>query len=230
MTLFSKIGISSAMVLGVLSLTALGGCATYRSAWVPVAQAHQTRGGLEVSTDLAESSTRYLARIEIHNGTRTTIHGPEQVVLINADHFIQPVLSAESLKEDIAHRAQTQAYYARNTWSSSYYGWPRRYYGRYGRRYRSGLFFSPYYGRRDWLEGSYESDRILSQAQNQISSLESQYLQAQDIPPGASVAGILQFAKSNPKDTADESLVLSMQLGKRTLKIPLQKDSNSLDR
>lgn len=211
----------------VFPLAALGltGCFTSSSLSTaePIAEARKVERGLEVSVTLTESPTRYQAHIEIHNGTKATLHGPESVVLLNADRFVQPAISAEALKENIARNARSQAYYARNTWSSSYgygYGWSRRY-GRYGRRSRP-LFLSSY--RRDWLEGQMESDRILSRAQHQISSLDANYLQPQDIPPGASVAGILQFAKSNPKDTPDGSLLLSMQVGKRTVQIPLHKD------
>lgn len=60
--------------------------------------------------------------------------------------------------------------------------------------------------RRDWLEGEMESDRILSRAEHQI-SVESHYLlEPQDSGWSEFVAGILQFAKSNPKDTSNESL------------------------
>jgi hypothetical protein len=204
-------------------VSALGGCASSRSTWVPltpsgpysqtdVLQAEKTLHNVTVSAQLLQGKSRYLAKIEvISHWKQKDVHGPEDVVLQDGTGAVQPALSADDLKDEIRRNAEYQADYSLNSWPRYYYAPRRVYYGRRGYRYAYvGPYFHPYF-HDDWFERRMDAERILSQANRTISSLDAEYLRSQDIPPGGTVEGFVQFAKKSAAGPLKLSLKVENQ-------------------
>lgn len=193
----------------VIACASATSCAAPRAAWTPlsplknqsmssVQKAEQTLKKVTVATELLQNKSRYVVRIEIRNDSNKTVRGPESIALSDAQGLLQPQLDKEQLRDEIARRAQSDAYLARSSYyygsfGPSYYYGPRRY--RYGRGRSRSVFIGSYY-RDDWFERQIEADRILARANKTISTLDAGYLSAQDIPPGATLKGFVQFAKT----------------------------------
>lgn len=205
-------------------LLLVASCGASRSAWTPLSplgaqaaatlqKAEKTQGSVTVAAELLESKGRYLARVEIRNGGKRTVYGPEKVVLEDDRRVIHQALDADVLKSEIERRAVSQASYVRRSWGygSGYY------YDRYGRvRYgrRRYSYVGPF-ARDDWFESQIEADRILRSAERNITAIDAGYLQAQEIPPGATVKGFVQF----PKTDLSRNVRLSLQVGKKTYRL-----------
>ena len=164
-----------------------------------------------MAVELLERKNRYLARIEIHNGGKRVIDGPENVVLEDDRKVIRQSLGADVLKSEVERRAVSDAYYARHSlyYGSGYYDRPRRvYYGRGRYRY---VHVGPY-ARDDWFERQIEADRILRRAERNITAIDAGYLRAQEIPAGSTAKGFVQFEKSE----LSRNVVLSLKVGKKS--------------
>lgn len=190
----------------LLLFASVAACAAPHAAWTPLTplqsrsspsfqKAEQKLKNITVAAELLQNKDRYVARIEIRNDSKKTVHAPESLVLSDAHGLIQPALEKDQLRDEIARRAQSDAFLARSSWyyGPSYYYAPRRI--RYGRG-RSRYVYVGSYFHDDWFERQIEADRILARADKTLSTLESGYLSAQDIPPGATLKGFVQFAKT----------------------------------
>lgn len=176
---------------------------------------------MTVAVELLETKTRYLARIEVRNDGRKPVHGPEEVVLEDREGRIQTVLSVDEMKAETLLRAQAAAESIRDwgRFGPTYYYVPRRmYYAK--NRYRT-VYVGPYsvfaggYGRRDWVEREIEAERVLESAHERVTSLDAEYLRAQDVPPGSTSKGFVQFIKSIGTDAPVSPVALSLKAGKR---------------
>jgi len=206
----------------LLSLAALllcAGCAAPRSAWTPltplkdrsadsVQKAERVLQSVTVAAEMSQRSDRFVARIEIRNDSKKTIKAPTSVVLTDRTGLIQPILEKSQVRNEIVRRAETEASLARSSWyyGPRYYYAPRRvYYGRGRSRY---VYVGPYY-HDDWFERQIEADRIVRRANKTIATVDAEYLETSDIPPGATLRGFLHFAKTN----ATAPVNLSVKIG-----------------
>ena len=170
----------------------------------------RTDGRVTVSAELLESEERYLARIEIHNGNKKSIHGPKDIILQDDAKVIHQALDADVLKSEVGRWAESEAYFTRYSWNfgaRSYYRPLRVYYGKGRYRY---VYIGPYI-RDNWFEKQMEADRILRGAERQIAAIDAEYLRDQEIPPGATVKGFMQFIKSHPS----KKVTLSLRINKK---------------
>lgn len=202
---------------------ALGACAGSQRAWTPLApmghrtpsesqKAEKTLKGVAVSSELSEGKYRYMARIEVRNDGRETIHGPQDIVLKDGDGTVQETLSLEQMKEEIWERAELEASYTRSAWPPYYYLPRRVYYEK--NRYRT-VYVGPYYyryGHYDWVERQIEGDRILERARTRIDSLDTEYMKSQDIPPGGTLTGFVEFSKTGTGGPFSLSLTVSRRI------------------
>ncbi|HSA59424.1 MAG TPA: hypothetical protein VLJ37_07030 [bacterium] len=200
-------------------------CAASRSAWTPLSplgahaadtlqRAERVQGGVTVAAELLESKGRYLARVEVRNGGKKPVYGPEDVVLEDDRKVIHQALDADVLKSEIGRRAESEASYTRYSWNFApgYYYRPRRAYDGRG-RYRY-VYVGPYV-RDDWFERQIEANRILRRAERRIAEIDAEYLHPQEIPPGAAVKGFVQFPKTDPS----RNVRLSLHVGKKAYRL-----------
>lgn len=215
-------------LLSLVALLLCAGCAGPRSAWTPltplkdrsadsVQKAQRVLQGIAVAAEMSQRSDRFVARIEIRNDSKKTINAPTSVVLTDRTGLIQPVLEKSQVRDEIVRRAQTEASFARSSWyyGPRYYYAPRRvYYGRGRSRY---VYVGPYY-HDDWFERQIEADRIVRRANKTIATVDAEYLETGEIPPGATLRGFLHFAKSN----AVAPMTLTIKIGRRTFPFEFQ--------